>query len=314
MNAVPAPLHSLRVPSPFNLGDARAFARWAAWKRAWKLTGEADLMVEITDPFALTAEEMQAMGKTCLRYNMALFKTPTPVGKGEIRALARAFGLTRLDGNLCADGDGVTTLKVADGGRGGEYIPYSDKPLRWHTDGYYNDQRRQIGGFILYCVQDAAEGGENALLDPEWVYLLMREEEPAWVRALSAPDAMTIPPNVENGVEIRPARAGPVFTVCQTHGTLHMRYTARKRHIQWKRDPATREALAWLQELMSTGDAPIVRRKLRPGEGIISNNTLHNRAGFTNALGAERLFYRARYHDRIAGTGLVDLPGGVLNF
>ena len=62
------------------------------------------------------------------------------------------------------------------------------------------------------------------------------------------------------------------------------------------------------------GDAPIVRRKLRPGEGIISNNTLHNRAGFTNAPGAERLFYRARYHDRIAGTGLADLPGGVLNF
>ena len=93
-----------------------------------------------------------------------------------------------------------------------------------------------------------------------------------------------------------------------------MRYTARKRHIQWKRDPATREALVWLQEVMNTDDVPIVRRKLRPGEGIISNNTLHNRSGFTNAPGAERLFYRARYYDRIAGTGLADLPGGVLNF
>ena len=303
--------------SPFVLQDKSTFSRWADWKRRQRAVNGADLAVSVTNPAAPSQAEVEAIRERCLRYNMALLRTPDAaqsVDKQAVRALGRALGLTRLDNHLCADGDGVTSLRVSGASRRGEYIPYSNKPLSWHTDGYYNDLGHQIGAVILYCVQNAAEGGENALLDPEWVYLRMREEEPAWVEALSAPDAMTIPPNVENGVEIRPARAGPVFRVAAPYGTLHMRYTARQRNVRWKDDTPTREARAWLEDALRGDAAPIVRHALQPGEAWISNNVLHNRTGFSDAPDTQRLMYRARYIDRIAGTGLADLPADALSF
>ncbi len=63
----------------------------------------------------------------------------------------------------------------------------------------------------------------------------------------------------------------------------------------WLQDAATQAAVKALES-----DPLIVRYKLRPGEGIICNNILHNRPGFAEATdGKGRLFYRVRYHDRI---------------
>jgi hypothetical protein len=41
---------------------------------------------------------------------------------------------------------------------------------------------------------------------------------------------------------------------------------------------------------------------LAPGMGILCNNVLHDRSGFVDAAATPRLLYRARYHERIAGT------------
>ena len=51
--------------------------------------------------------------------------------------------------------------------------------------------------------------------------------------------------------------------------------------------------------------------RLRPGEGILSNNSLHNRTGFRDdpQTGHVRLLYRARYYERIAGTDLHSVYG-----
>ena len=56
---------------------------------------------------------------------------------------------------------------------------------------------------MLHCVSPAADGGENGLLDPEIAYLRLRDENPEFIRALMAPDAMTIPANTEEGGENR---------------------------------------------------------------------------------------------------------------
>jgi hypothetical protein len=37
--------------------------------------------------------------------------------------------------------------------------------------------------------------------------------------------------------------------------------------------------------------------------GLISNNILHDRTGFQDDSDRKRLLYRARYYDRVAGTG-----------
>lgn len=77
------------------------------------------------------------------------------------RRLARRFGLVRLDHNMLADDDGITALGPAAGGRHHDYIPYSNLPLNWHSDGYYNVPERQIRAMVLHCVRPATSGGVN---------------------------------------------------------------------------------------------------------------------------------------------------------
>jgi alpha-ketoglutarate-dependent taurine dioxygenase len=214
------------------------------------------------------------------------------------------FCLERLDMNLRADEDSITSLRVVPESTGTQYIPYTSRSLNWHTDGYYNTLDQQVHGVIMHCVQDAASGGKNRLLDPEIAYMLLRDANPGYIRALMQPDAMTIPPNVEAGNQIREARSGPVFMVEKYGGSLHMRYTARTRSIVWKDDRDTRMAVGFLADLLA-GDSPcILSYRLRAGQGIICNNVLHTRSAFSDdaASGQVRLLYRARYHDRIRGT------------
>jgi alpha-ketoglutarate-dependent taurine dioxygenase len=215
--------------------------------------------------------------------------------------LGAQLGLTHLDGNLCADEDAVSTITVGGGGeRGSDYIPYTDRPLSWHTDGYYNAPQQQIRAWALMCVRDAPEGGENTLMDHEILYLQLRDEEPEYIRALMADDAMGIPANMVHGRAIRPARLGPVFSVHPVDGSLHMRYSARARNIEWKSDAATRAALACMQRLFSPLSPYIYRHRLAPGQCLLSNNVLHNRSGFRDTAGHRRVVYRVRYYDRIS--------------
>jgi hypothetical protein len=141
-------------------------------------------------------------------------------------------------------------------------------------------------------------------MDHEIAYLLMRDANPDYVRALMREDAMLIPKNAVDGVELRPDRVGPVFMVA-ADGHLHMRYTMRKRNVIWKDDPLVQEAVAWLRDLLngqlSDGLPHIYRGTLQAGWGLISNNVLHDRSAFEDGTdpARNRLLYRARYHDRI---------------
>ncbi len=89
---------------------------------------------------------------------------------------------------------------------------------------------------ILHCVSAAREGGDNALVDHEMAYIALRDANPAWVRALMAEDAMTIPARMGEAGVARAAQSGPVFSVDPASGALHMRYTARTRSVEWKAD------------------------------------------------------------------------------
>ena len=77
-----------------------------------------------------------------------------------------------------------------------------------------------------------------------------------------------------------------------------MRYTARKRNIAWRDDERTRRAAAALEQILET-DPLVLRVRLRPGQGLICNNILHDRTGFVSSATAGRLLYRIRYHRRI---------------
>ena len=299
--------------SPFDLDQTEAYARWRADKLAAHPRRVEDLVVDVADPRHLSASERDALLRCCARANMAVYRSPVrDEDPGLPRRLGEQIGLCRLDANWLADEDGISRIAVSEdtGGTRADFIPYTNRPIRWHTDGYYHPQARRIEGMILHCVRSAGEGGVNALADHEMVYMALRDACPEGVRALMAADAMTIPAREDGQGVARPAQSGPVFSVLPDSGALHMRYTARTRSIEWKNDAATREAVGLLERLLA-GDPPwVFRLRLEPGMGIVANNVPHERTGFTDDPQQPRLLYRARYLDRIAlpgAPGLVPL-------
>ncbi len=292
--------------SLFSLGDDAAYQRWRAWKLDGYPARAEDLIVEVGDPRELTQAEQAEMRRVCAKTNMVIYaaRDAREEDKAIPRAMGARFGLHRLDANLLADEDSISSLEVVPSKSGRGYIPYSNRRLLWHTDGYYNPPAQAIESMVLHCVRPAATGGENALLDHELVYILMRDAAPQYVQALMAHDAMTIPANVEGGSEQRPAQSGPVFLVSRNGASLLMRYTARTRSIIWKPDAVTREAVLFLEQLLETGSPYIFRHRLDAGQGLLCNNVLHNRSGFTDGedRSTSRLLYRARSFDRVAGT------------
>ena len=285
--------------SPFSPENVDVYADWRGGKLQDYPTSLDDLVVEIGDPRHLTQAEHDKLQQLCRKTNMAVWAglSGHDADKQIIRHLGLQFGLQRLDHNMCADNDAITSLTVQSDALRRGYIPYSNRPIAWHTDGYYNDIDHQIRGLLLHCVQPAAEGGENDLLDHEIVFIRIMDENPDYIRALMNPEAMTIPANIVDGEELRPARTGPVFAV-YPDGHLHMRYTDRSRSIEWLDDPVLSEAVAYLKTVLNTPSEWHFHGKLEAGQGLICNNVLHTRSGFNDGE-YPRLIYRARYFDRI---------------
>jgi alpha-ketoglutarate-dependent taurine dioxygenase len=295
---------SIVSDSPFNLADDARYIQWREQKLHYNKPALADLFVDIANPYHLSADEKAAISERCARFNMALYRLSDAgvQDKTLVHALGQQLGLKRLDANLRADEDSVSSLEVRQQA-GNQYIPYTNKALSWHTDGYYNPLDKQIFAIIMHCVRPAAKGGENYLLNPDNVYIALRDTDPAYIEALMHPEAMTIPENIESGEVIREAQAGPVFMVKPGNGQsiadrLHMRFSARKRNIIWRDTAQTREAVEIINQLMADTEN-VVKVALKAGQGVICNNVLHNRTGFTDSEDQKRLIYRARYYDAV---------------
>lgn len=291
----------MKIPDSLftDLDNPSRYLSWRDQKLARMPGSIDDYVVPVKDPVRLTDEEHNAIGGLIARANMALFVAQSDEKRYKTIPvnIADQFGMHQLDHNMGADHDGVSELTVRSGQWRGGYIPYTNKPIHWHTDGYYNEEKRKIHGMVLYCVQDALRGGENALLDHEIAYIHLRDSNPDYIRAFLHPEAMIIPANVINGNEIRPDRAGPVFSV-NDNGALHMRYTARTRSVVWRDDALTREATTCLTDFLASDSPYILRARLEPGMGLICNNILHDRSGFDEDDNHRRLIYRLRYYDR----------------
>jgi len=297
------------VLSPFHPDNEDQYRRWRDAKLQGYPQGLGDLLVEIDDPRRLTDREYDALLARCRKANMALYASKTGADPDpEIPlSLGRRFGLHDLNKNWLADETGLTSLTVRTDGVRQQYIPYTNRAINWHTDGYYNAAGRQIHALNLHVVQQAATGGENALMDHEIAYILLREKNPDYIRALMGPKAMTIPARIdEGGTVARPEEPGPVFSIMPS-GDLHMRYTIRVNNVMWADDALSREALAYLRDLLNGDSAYIYRGRLESGMGLVSNNVLHDRAAFTDDATHKRHYYRARYFDRLADTGVADI-------
>lgn len=218
-----------------------------------------------------------------------------------VLSLAEKLGLRRLDRHLCTDPSGISAIEVRQTDTKAEYIPYSNKPLSWHSDGYYNKPEQRLGAWLLHCERPAKSGGNNSALDPELLYIGLRDIDAEAAAALWHPETFSIPANTEEDGNERPRSTGPVFWVEKSSGRLHCRYSARKRHVQWREDPATQRA----QDLITAqlnGDNPYIEHfRLQAGEGVVSRNALHNRGAFEDHNNPEqgRRIFRGRFYDTL---------------
>lgn len=304
---------------PFSLHDDAAYQAWRRWKLALAPRRSDDLVVPVANPLQLTEAERLALLRRLERFNMALYVCDHSLAGSADPALPRRLGaqlgLQQLDANWLAEEDGISHIAVSDrrdseggGGRGG-FIPYTDRAIRWHTDGYYHPGERRIRGMLLHCVRPAARGGDNALVDHERLYIALRDENPGHIQALMQPDAMTIPAREDDAGQVaRAAQSGPVFSLDE-QGCLHLRYTARTRSIAWKPDAATAAAVAAIERLLADDAAcGTLRLRLEPGMGLVSHNVLHDRSVFADDPAQPRLLYRARYLDRALPSGAALWP------
>ncbi|MCK4709019.1 MAG: TauD/TfdA family dioxygenase [Gammaproteobacteria bacterium] len=286
----------VNINNPFDLDNPIAYENWRDEKLENYPDSAEKLIVEINNPLQLTKAEHSEIVKHCRKTNMTVYVTKEGSNSDKYIALrlAEQFDLKFLDKNMGADDDGITSLQVSNHPARKRYIPYTNKLIHWHTDGYYNQADQQIRALCLHCVRPAQEGGENALMDHEIAYIRLREENPEYIQALMSPKAMTIPANVKDGLMIKPDRSGPVFSISDNN-KLHMRYTERARNVIWNPDMTTLTAVTALEKLLHSDDPYIYRLTLQSGWGLISNNVLHDRSGFIDNENESRLLYRLRY-------------------
>ena len=297
------------APKPFDLDDNLAYAAWRAAKLEGYPRDAEGLRVPVGDLTQPTREERAALLARCRQCNMAVYVTPDKGSahddakmRSGLRRFASAFGLGTMESHRSAEDDGIVAIEVTQTQTKRGFIPYTNKPLSWHTDGYYNPPSAPIRAMLLHCVRPAQEGGVNALLDPDIAYIRLRDKSRDLVAAMMHPEAMTIPESVEEDGSVRPVSTGPVFLIDE-NGQLTMRYTARARNIIWRDDADTKAAVALLERLLSHEEEELILKyKMQAGEGLLCNNVLHTRTAFQNDDSARRLLYRVRYRERIAGS------------
>ena len=262
-----------------------------------------ELIIELNNPIKLVDKEIRALQSSCVKTNIVFYRLPanTQIDKQIVLSIADQLGLKQLDANLCADEDKISVIQNANNSSS-HYIPYTNKALNWHTDGYYNPPSQRIHAFLMHCIHAAKNGGENNYLDPEIAYIFLRDENPEYITALMDENVMTIPANEIDKNNIRTAQTGPVFYF-ENGVDLCMRYTSRKHNIEWKKDKTVQSALSCLQEIL-TDNPYIFTYRLRPGEGVICNNALHNRTAFEDGdeKYTKRMLYRGRFYNRITNS------------
>ena len=286
--------------SPFLLENEGAYQAWRERKLRYRAEMSATTVYQLDHEPVLPRSLIELIRRQLTAFGFVIFQSAGRLGKSEFLALNRQFGLQELDVNLGADEDKVTSLQVvSESDKRSQYIPYTNRGMNWHTDGYYNPDGRRINAFVLYCVHPSERGGSNFLFDHEMMYMMIRDQAPHLLEALMCDDMMTIPANVQENRVIRAEESGPVFSLQPGTCVLNMRYTSRPYNIVWKTDRLSVSALNLVREILMDSDA-MTEVRLQAQQGIVCNNILHGRRPFLDGTGMpSRLVYRARYYDPI---------------
>ena len=262
----------------------------------------------VPDETARNSQAKKRLCETVAKDGYALYQWYGEADKEQavLALMHQDLGLEHTDTGVLTNAGGFSVLEDMAGSPRARFVPYSNKQMNWHTDGYYNDINSQVRCFTLHCSAPAAVGGSLSLLDTELLLLALYDDDPRLVTVLSHPQAMTLPANKDSEGHNRPDRAVPVLFQ-QTDGSLGTRFTTRIKNIRWRCNE-TQAAAERAAELIETHQHWHTQIRLSHGQGIITRNILHRREAFEDAPGQQkRRMLRGRYLSvpRVQHPGLI---------
>jgi len=282
------------------LNNLDKYKRWRDGKLANAGTKIEACLIEISNPFKLSRSEKDRIKILCQHNNFALFNIEQQNNYPQaIIAINKQLGLTDYDSHLYAQDQGLAHITQSVKKDQAEFIPYTDKAIGWHTDGYYNTMAQRIRAFSLFCVTPANRGGDNQWIDQQMVYLQLREFNPDIAKVLTHIHAMSIPEHIVNGVVRRKTSIGAIFFIDESSSQLYMRYTQRKKNIKFLDSQEVKQAVSVLDAHLSVTTEYHFSHTMTANQGMLCNNILHKRSGFINNPLNPRLLLRGRYFNRL---------------
>jgi len=232
------------------------------------------------------------------KYNFALYNFKSELTNNELENFCTMLNLNNSISNLFSDSNNISDIKDhkdTNNNQMGEYIPYTNKPLNWHTDGYYYPLNNSVKSFLLHCVNPAHRGGENLLLDHEILYILIRDHNPSYIKILMENNIMGIPRNKNNAESTN--INGPVFFIDDEY-SLNMRFTSRQQNIVWKKSDIIDKIKKFIFNFVESDTKYITKILLKKNQGYIANNILHKREKFFDNKN-KRLLKRIRFSKKL---------------
>ena len=270
------------------------YKRWADKKLQGFSKKLDDLIVEINNPNSVSKSEKNIILKTIKQHNIVFFQINkgTINLKSSIKTLASQVGLGNYEVDSKSDNDGLTEIKIHNSMKpSAEYIPYTDKQLNWHTDGYYNNENNLILSWLLFCKSQSENGGMNKYMDHEIAYILFNKSFDN-IGDLMLHNAYRIPENELTG---RKAIDNAIFSFIKNK--LYMKFSMREKNIIWNNK--SKEAANNLKDIINSSKKYHISHKFSEGQGVITNNIIHMRTSFTNLEKKNRLLYRLRSKKRM---------------
>jgi len=271
------------------------YNRWKAKKLESFTTDLEELTVQISSPNEVSKHEKSRVISMLRNNNLVFFHIDNVrfTDKLSIKNMAHQIGLGNYELDSQSDKDGLTEIRdMEHNDLENEYVPYTNKELNWHTDGYYTNQKNSILSWLLFCKTSAETGGTNKYLDHEIAYILFNNKS-SDLKDLMLDDACCIP---ENLMTERKKIFNPVFMF--NNEKLHMKFSMREKNIIWNDNSL--EAVNILKKIIKESSDYHIVKKLEAGSGVITNNVIHMRTAFTNSENKNRLLYRLRSKKRVA--------------
>ena len=266
------------------------FLKWATQKENNIPKNINEISVEIKDINRTTKNEISKIRSTLDRFNTCLYRSNRDLESNScLLDFAKAVGMKTFDCNNIEASE-ISTISSIKSEKI-QYIPYTNKALNWHTDGYYD--KKPLFSWLLHCINPADDGGENYLLDHE---LAMREYVLSYddIEVLMNKRAITIP---ESQGSNRSELSTYIFSFDNDYEKLHMRFSMRKENIKMSDNTFT--AMSKLTDVIENNCSKYsINYKLSKNEGILSNNILHGRNSFKDDK-VQRKLLRIRSYERL---------------